>query len=59
MIPTHQDLFRDSSWFAVLHGQGVEASAYHPIADALSEKELRSRIDATYREVASKMSTLS
>jgi tryptophan halogenase len=39
MVPG--DLFSETSWFAVLYGQGVTPESYHPIADALPEDELQ------------------
>lgn len=42
------ELFREQSWFAVLMGQGMIPRDYHPIADAISEDELRQRM-AKYR----------
>ena len=38
------DLFRESSWFAVYTGQGVQPRAYHPIADIPSAAELERRL---------------
>jgi len=35
------DLFSETSWFAVLYGQGLIPQSYHPIANALSEDELQ------------------
>jgi tryptophan halogenase len=35
------DLFSETSWFAVLHGQGIEPDSYHPVADTMPEDELR------------------
>ena len=35
------DLFSETSWFAVLYGQGLIPTAYHPVANALSEDELQ------------------
>lgn len=35
------ELFKETSWFAVLVGQGLTPKAYHPIADVISEDELR------------------
>jgi len=58
VIPTHQELFRDSSWFAILNGQGVEPTGYHPIADTLSESDLRKKVSAIHRAVASKTAAL-
>jgi tryptophan halogenase len=39
MLPS--DLFRETSWFAVLYGQGLIPRSYHPVANALSEDELQ------------------
>jgi tryptophan halogenase len=35
------DLFIETSWFAVLYGQGLTPKAYNPVANALSEDELQ------------------
>jgi tryptophan halogenase len=35
------DLFSETSWFAVLYGQGITPQSYHPIADTMPEDELR------------------
>ncbi|NNU15965.1 tryptophan 7-halogenase [Parvularcula sp. ZS-1/3] len=35
------DLFRDSSWIQVMVGQGVAPTAYHPMADRLSDDQLK------------------
>ncbi|WGO97466.1 tryptophan 7-halogenase [Saccharophagus degradans] len=43
VMTTSDSLFQEVSWFAVLHGQGVESSGYHPVADTISEDELRLR----------------
>jgi tryptophan halogenase len=40
-MPKTYDLFQESSWFAVLYGQGIVPESYHPIADAMPEDELR------------------
>jgi tryptophan halogenase len=39
------ELFQDSSWFAVLEGQGVKARQHHPFADIPSDEELERRFD--------------
>ena len=41
VMPDHFDLFREGSWFAVLYGQGIMPEGYHPLADTMSEDELR------------------
>ena len=38
------ELFKETSWYAVLVGQGFEPESYHPVADAISEDELRLRL---------------
>ena len=38
MVPG--DLFSETSWFAVLYGQGLIPESYHPIASTLPEDEL-------------------
>ncbi|MEP7007767.1 MAG: tryptophan halogenase family protein [Sphingomonas bacterium] len=58
VIPAHQDLFRDSSWFAVLHGQGVKPASYHPITEALEAAVLRKTLNSIHRDVAEKVAGL-
>ncbi len=38
------ELFRETSWFAVLAGQGLMPESYHPVADVISEDDLRLRL---------------
>ncbi len=44
VMARHDELFKETSWYAVLAGQGLEPASYHPVADALSEDELRLRL---------------
>jgi tryptophan halogenase len=39
-----RELFKETSWFAVLVGQGLLPKDYHPLADVISEDELRLRM---------------
>jgi tryptophan halogenase len=51
--PRWSDLFSEVSWFAILYGQGIRPTGYHPLADALSEDDLEltlSRIRSAIRE---------
>lgn len=38
------DLFKDTSWFSVLVGQGLLPRTYHPLADALPRDDFLSRM---------------
>ncbi|CAN7430049.1 tryptophan halogenase family protein [Caulobacter sp. LjRoot300] len=40
----HHELFKEQSWFAVLMGQGLTPADHHPVADLLSEDELKLRL---------------
>jgi tryptophan halogenase len=53
-----EDLFKESSWFAVFTGQGVEPSGYHPFANIVSDEELQRRLDLISADVMKRVSTL-
>ena len=55
IIPSHQELFRETSWFAVLHGQGHTPNSYHPIADYLNAGELRRRITEMHKAIVGRV----
>ena len=38
------EIFGETSWFAVMHGQGLSPSAYHPLANSMDEKDLKTRM---------------
>ena len=40
----HNELFTETSWLAVMEGQGISAGGYHPGADLLPEGELLERV---------------
>ncbi|GGD62481.1 tryptophan halogenase family protein [Croceicoccus mobilis] len=42
-----EELFTEVAWFQVLAGQGVEATGYNPMADALPEDQLRALLEET------------
>jgi tryptophan halogenase len=41
----HEELFTETSWLAVMVGQGIEAGGYHPAADLLPDDETLRRLD--------------
>lgn len=43
MVDNHE-LFRETNWFPILYGQGLVPEGYHPLADVLSEDELKLRL---------------
>jgi tryptophan halogenase len=53
----HNELFTETSWLAVMVGQGIEAKAYHPAADILADEETLSRL-AHIREVIAQTASL-
>jgi tryptophan 7-halogenase len=40
----HNELFTETSWLAVMAGQGVQAGGYHPAADLLPDAETLTRL---------------
>jgi tryptophan halogenase len=40
----HEELFTETSWLAVLVGQGIPPGGYHPITDMLSDAETIERL---------------
>lgn len=39
------ELFNETSWLAVLHGQGIMPNGYHPLVDTLDEQEIQRRLN--------------
>ncbi|WP_020207672.1 tryptophan halogenase family protein [Gilvimarinus chinensis] len=52
------DMFRETSWFSVLMGQGVEPEGYHPVADTISDEQLRMRMTHIRHAVEKRVSML-
>ena len=48
----HNELFTETSWEAVLVGQGIEPGGYHPAADLLSDAETLKRLASIRSTVA-------
>jgi tryptophan halogenase len=55
-----EDLFTETSWLAVMVGQGIQAGGYHPAADLLPDDETlkhMASIRQVVAEVAEQMPT--
>ena len=57
VLREHNELFTETSWLAVMVGQGVEADDYHPAADILPDAETLERL-AHIGEVVSQTAAL-
>lgn len=38
------EIFGETSWFSVMHGQGIYPTAYHPMANSISDDALKDRM---------------
>ena len=52
IVREHEELFTETSWLAVMVGQGIEPAAYHPLAAMLDEEETRKRLDHIAQVIA-------
>ena len=43
----NMDIFLESSWLQVMLGQGIMPEDYHPLADTLSDEQLREKLENT------------
>ncbi len=50
---TNEELFNETSWLEVMHGQGLPAQGYHPVVDTLTKDEIARRLNSI-RSVISK-----
>jgi tryptophan halogenase len=48
----HEELFNDTSWFAVMTGQGLKPRRFDPVAEILSLEETRARLQHIRSAVA-------
>ena len=52
------DLFQQTSWFAVLYGQGITPRSYHPVADTMADDKLTSTMTRVREAIAHRVETL-
>jgi tryptophan halogenase len=48
----NEELFNDTSWFAVMIGQGLEPRGHDPMADVMSDDELRAKMTGIHSVIA-------
>ena len=58
LILDSDELFREASWLAVLDGQGVTASGYNPLADAIDAATNRAQVEQIAQVIARAAPTL-
>ena len=46
------ELFTESSWLAVMHGQGIEPEGWNPIADRFDGPEMTARLESMADTIA-------
>ena len=39
------ELFNETSWLAVMHGQKLKPKSYHPVVHVLSDEEIKQRLE--------------
>jgi len=47
LFQDHLDIFKDSSWLQVMLGQGIVPQDYHPLADSMSDDQLKDMLQKT------------
>ena len=52
------DLFHQTSWFAVLYGQGITPRSYHPVADTMDDDKLLSTMTRVRKAIIGRVETL-
>jgi tryptophan halogenase len=52
IVRENNEMFAETSWFQVMHGQGLRARAYHPLVDAWSGDEIRRHLHQVRATIA-------
>jgi tryptophan halogenase len=58
IVLTTDELFRESSWFAVLMGQGLRAQDYNPLLDSFSDADNKAHLDRVRQQIAQAAASL-
>lgn len=54
----NNELFTETSWLSVMHGQGLVANGYHPLVDALVEDEVARRLKHIHSVIQNSVETM-
>jgi tryptophan halogenase len=54
----NNELFDQTSWLAVMHGQGLKPQSYHPLVDVLPQQELQRRVEHIYSVIQKSAQTM-
>ena len=52
------ELFNETSWLAVMHGQGLTPSGYHPLVDVVPENEVARRLQHIHDVIQKSVETM-
>jgi len=52
------ELFNETSWLAVMHGQGLKPDGYHPLVDVLPEDEVARRLQHIHGVIQKSVETM-
>ena len=58
VFKTENELFRIDSWLQVMLGQGILPHSYHPVANVLTDEQLRTRLSALHSSIKSRVEQL-
>lgn len=58
IIDNERELFKETSWFAVLTGQGLWPKSYHPLASKISIDELKNRMGIMRQQIQERIEAL-
>ena len=51
----HGELFKEANWFAVLYGQGIRPTGWHPMADQMPPGQLKQNMEQIAAIIASRV----
>ncbi|MBC6983413.1 tryptophan halogenase family protein [Caulobacter sp. 17J80-11] len=58
VLVDNHELFREVNWFAVLYGQGLVPQDHHPVADVMSDEELRIRLSGARKAILERVAAM-